>query len=356
MKRINALVRNNRGVSEVVGAMLLIVVAIIAVSGVAVMVAEMQKNAAERQSNIEAIENENLKIMSIIPTLNDTDPTRFSALRINVMNLNSQESRVAAVLINGRPADNITSTDQYNTPRNFSYYDRLIIPAGQSRNIDVNFSGDANSFANGHNVSALETLKITIFTAGANTFTRIFTPPKALIKTSIETEDIGVAQRDILLLDGSDSFDDGSITGYNWSIGNVTGNAGNYTGRKVRVTLNQAGPFFVNLTVIDETGMRGVSENLMIPKNERFNPPVSLSVSYTTGLPGTLEATVKDIQGNPVPGVGVSFITMTGNPNPTPAAGVTNSLGQVSTNVTPGPGNYIQVRSGKMNPVDIEIT
>ena len=70
MKQINKLLRSNKGVSEVVSAMLLIAVAIVAISGIAMMVAEMQKNAAERQSNIDSVEKENLRIMSIATTLN----------------------------------------------------------------------------------------------------------------------------------------------------------------------------------------------------------------------------------------------------------------------------------------------
>ena len=85
MKNIH---KNNKGASEIVGALLLIAVVIIAASGIAVIVAQVQKNEMDRQSTIDAVEKENIKIMSIQPILNDT--TGFlDSLNITIVNLNS---------------------------------------------------------------------------------------------------------------------------------------------------------------------------------------------------------------------------------------------------------------------------
>ena len=191
----------------------------------------------------------------------------------------------------------------------------------------------------------------------------MYMPPTPIIKTSIETENLGVAERDLLVLDGSDSFDDGSILSYQWDICNTTtcNSTENITlsttGKRIRAYLNSTGPFYVWLNLTDDTNMIGISpEPIKIPVDKNFNPPVRLSATYTGAVPaGIIEATVKDIDGKNVSGVGVSFIRMSGNATYSPSGGVTNSSGQVSATVTDG-GGVIQVRSGMMNPVDIVVS
>ncbi|MBN2251313.1 MAG: hypothetical protein JW724_04495 [Candidatus Altiarchaeota archaeon] len=303
-------IRNNKGISDVMGALLLIAVAVIAVSGIAVMVAEMQKSEMERQSNIEAVEKENIRIMSVLPTVNDST-NLFESLKITAANLNSRDSRVAYVMINDRPANNYTSTDDYNQEKNFSFYDRLRIPAGGDRIILIDFN---ESYRPEYNLSAEKPLKVVIVSENANYFMEICNPPKAVIKTSIETEDLGIAERDVLILDGSDSFDDGSVVGYNWSIFNSTSNLTHrFSGEKVRAALNYTGPLYVNLTVFDDSGMRGKT-GIYIPENDNFNPPVRIETSQSSYVAtDDIDVTVMDMHGNAMEGVSVSFVSLSGD-------------------------------------------
>ncbi len=345
--------KNNKGASEIVGALLLIAVVIIAASGIAVIVAQVQKNEMDRQSTIDAVEKENIKIMSIQPVLNDT--TSFlDALNITIVNLNSQDSRITTVIINDKAALNFTSTDAYNAETVYDYTDRLNVPAGKGKVLSINFS---TNYDPPINVSPQKPLKVSVLTENGNIFSKIYQPPTPVIKTSIETEDLGVAERDLLVLDGSDSVDDGSILSYQWNICNSsTCNSTenitlSTTGKKVRADLNSTGPFYVWLNLTDDTNMIGISpEPIKIPVDKNFNPPVYLAANYS---PSTLEATVTDMDGNPVLGVGVSFIALSGNSTCSPTGGVTGLSGQVSTTVT-GTG-VIQVRSGKMTPVDVQV-
>ncbi|HDH41334.1 MAG TPA: type IV pilin [Candidatus Altiarchaeales archaeon] len=355
MSTLKSLLRNRKGISNIMGALLLVAIVVVAAAGFAVMVSEIQKREMERRSNIAAVEGEELRIMSIDAVLDETDHQRMEMLNVSVLNLDSRESRLVTVLINDRGANNFTSTDDKGNPAIFSFHRRLKIPAAGSRVISINFTSNYDSR---YNVSITEPLKITLFTERANNFKRIFTPPTAVVKTSIETEDLGVADRDILVLDGSESFDDGSIMEYRWLVFNKTLNlTHNLTGSKVRVSFNQFGPFYVNLEVTDDTKMIGFSESVKIPPNKKFNPPVSMNTTATyniTAGENTINVTVCDINGKPSEGVMVSFIRMLGNVTYSPLGDVTNSLGIASTTLTEGEG-IIQIRSGRMNPIDVSV-
>lgn len=346
---MRALIRDSRGVSNIIGALLLVAITIVAAAGFAIMVSQIQKAEMERQSLLDAVKGEKLQIMSISPTLNGS---RISRLDLSVLNLDARESRVNAVLVNGRPASNFSSFDEAGNEANHTYYMPLEIPAGRSRLLSVNFS---KNYPSQYNVSSAEPLEVTLITSRANNFKKVFFPPTAVAGVEITTEDLGIADRDVLILDGSKSFDDGSILGYRWTISNGT-KSSNMTGKSVRVIFDQTGPFYVNLTVLDDVGMSGVSDNILIPRNANFDPPVRMetpSASYTAG--NNIIVSVKDVVNRPVVGVGVYFLRMAGNVNLTTAFGVTNSSGIASTTVVSGTG-IIEVLSGRLNPIDVQVT
>jgi flagellin-like protein len=372
------ILKGNKGASEIVGALLLIAVVIVAVSGIAVIVAQVQKNEMERQSNIDAVEKENIKIMSILPVLNYTNDIiiYLDSLNITIVNLNSQDSRIASVVINDKWAAGYNSTEENDESQQKSYNnnDRLTVPAGKSKVLSINFSTNYNPPIN---VSSQKALKITILTENGNTFTKLYMPPTPVIKTSIETENLGVAERDLLVLDGSDSFDDGSILSYQWNICNSsTYNSTenitlSTTGKRIRAYLNSTGPFYVWLNLTDDTNMIGISpEPVKIPENKNFNPPMMLDAKQIADAgpcPGPagsncINATITDLYGKGVPNVGVSFIWKSGtsstSPIAVPMAALTDSNGNAYAEVkgTIGDSGLIQARSGTLNPVDVAVT
>ena len=381
------ILKSNKGASEIVGALLLIAVVIVAVSGIAVIVAQVQKNEMERQSNIDAVEKENIKIMSILPVLNGTTGY-LDALNITITNLNAVDSRVANVIINDKAAVNYTSSNEYNEEKNYSYTDRLNVPAGKAKVLSINFS---TNYDPNPNVSSQKALKVSVLTENGNMFSKMYMPPTPIIKTSIETENLGVAERDLLVLDGSESYDDGSIVSYEWNIcaeetttttstsfgatttttsttttttslgattttttSSTTSTTCFYTasGKKVRAYLSSTGPFYVTLNVTDDTNMIGISEPIKIPEDKNFNPPVRLDASFSSPI---LTANVKDSYGSGVYGSAVIFYRLSGDASLSAWSGTTNNNGEVSANLNSGSG-VIEVRSGQMNPVDIQVT
>jgi flagellin-like protein len=348
--------KNNKGASEIVGALLLIAVVIVAVSGIAVIVAQVQKNEMERQSTIDAVEKENIKIMSIKPVLNDT--TDFlDALNITITNLNSVDSRITTIVINDKAALNYTSADPYDAQKInlYSYTDRLTVPAGKATVLSINFS---TNYDPPYNVSPRSPLKVSVLTENGNIFSKIYQPPTPVIKTSIETENLGVAERDLLFLDGSDSFDDGSVLSYVWRMYSFNGTDYNptaqYSGKKVKAAINQTNDVYLDLTVSDDNDMLGVSEKVRIPYDMNFNPAVRVNASKTSynysaesDPDTTISVSVYDVYGRPLENAAVLFIGMLGNVTVSPTSDVTDATGLASTTITGGAGT-VEIKVGKI--------
>ncbi|WP_342685949.1 archaellin/type IV pilin N-terminal domain-containing protein, partial [Methanoculleus sp. UBA291] len=213
---------NEEGVSVIVGTLLLILITVTAAVGLAIMISEFQKEDMERQSHIRSVENENLSLPYIDPTNNKTfwkdyNTTmdysgNWSTLNLTIQNMNIVDSYVTAISVNGRYVKNYTYNE---TPYDLNQSKRLLIPARKSREVQVNFT---SNFDEPFFVGTGEALNIRVMTSLYNTFERTFQQPTPVVHLAIETENLGFVDRDLLVLDGSDSFDDGAITKWNWTI------------------------------------------------------------------------------------------------------------------------------------------
>ena len=76
------------GVSVIIGTLMLILITIIAASGLALMVSGMQKEALERESHLAAVESENLRIIAIDPIGTDA---HWHSVNVTLMNLNTED-------------------------------------------------------------------------------------------------------------------------------------------------------------------------------------------------------------------------------------------------------------------------
>jgi hypothetical protein len=354
--RTSNLTTDERAVSVVVGALMLIIIVVTAATGIAVMVAQMQKEEVERQSHLAAVEHEALEIRHLDLELTENS-SLWNSINLTIVNLNVKDSYLTAVSVNDRYATHGTAEEErVNLTR------RILVPAMRSVELELNLTTD---FENTVNLSMTEPVAIRIVTSLLNHFERTFQPPAAIVKTRIEPEDLGVADRDVLVLDGSESFDDGTIISWSWTVvdGSATTPPGNwsdwanttsriYSGKLVRAILNSSGPFRAHLTVTDDTEMVGVSDYLVLPANPNFNPPTKLNAEYTYP---TITATVRDIEGKPVEGCAVSFLVVHdvyGNLTLDRWSTVTNGMGIATTNVTAGNGT-VRVLSGKLPYVEL---
>ena len=82
-----------------------------AAAGLALIVSQSEKQAADRQALQDAVNNEKLKIASI-SFVNGSSPNdkKFVSLTIDIMNMNKDQSVLMAVSINGKYLNTYTST------------------------------------------------------------------------------------------------------------------------------------------------------------------------------------------------------------------------------------------------------
>ena len=388
--------RREEGVSVIVGTLLLILVAVTAVAGLALMVSQMEKDTINRQSHLADVQNEDLKIQSIVLTdsadeWNITNTSRsdsadnWSTLGFTLINLNTKDSFVTGIGVkpgNGgqvKFAYNYSSDTPPGSMYNLSHY--LVVPATKSVRVSVslvtNFSpqNPIYPFDSTNNSVYLPDdggVTVDVVTSLQNVFEATFKPPVPVIKYQIETEDLTVAQRAVLVLDGSGSTADGNVVQWNWTLLDgsdpslpqpVNWSAPDLPGipippgKVVRQILDDNGPFLAQLTVIDDRGMVAASAPVEIPGNQAFNPAVTLQVSkFTEGSGDTgINATVRDLRNNPVNGAVVSFIVTNtdGTLVLSPQWNMTYSYGNAST-IYRGNGT-VQVKSGKLPPVDVAV-
>ncbi|MEA3282800.1 MAG: hypothetical protein U9Q68_09670, partial [Euryarchaeota archaeon] len=136
------------GASVIIGTLMLILITIITASGLALMVSGMQKEAMERESHLAAVESENLRIISIDPVGNSTDPTQWDSVNVTIMNLNTADSRVTAISLNGMHAMNYMAKDASGDleyykeyPVGYNFKKRVVVPAAGSKGICLKFTG-----------------------------------------------------------------------------------------------------------------------------------------------------------------------------------------------------------------------
>ncbi len=145
------------GVSVIIGTLMLILITITAASGLALMVSGMQKEAMERESHLAAVASENLRIISIDPTGNST---HWHSVNATIMNLNTADSHITAISLNGVHAMNYRAKDASG---NLDYYreylvgynfkKRVVVPAAGSKEICLNFTEIVINTSEGGNIT-----------------------------------------------------------------------------------------------------------------------------------------------------------------------------------------------------------
>jgi len=354
---------NENGASVIIGTLMLILVVVIGATAIALMMSTASKEEMNRQTHQNAVKNENLEINGIRLVNSTINQTSWQYVNFEIMNRDINDATVTTIGL----YDEITKRFQY--PENLSagslyptalycltqaaiyvypYADGnstlLKIPGKKSLSVSINLS----NFTNPMLISKEDEVLIRLDTLLLNTFEKRFIPPTPMMKITVESEDLGVTRRDYLLLDGTGSTDDGSITTWNWTVKDG-GPALYYEGKKVQVRLASSGPFTVNLTVTDDTQMKSTSQDYTIPKNPQFNPPTSLTINTTLPL---IIAHIASIDNSNVSFAPIDFLLDAnpfGNITLSKYTTITDSEGNANTTVLTGLGR-IKVVSGNLPP------
>ena len=383
--------KNDDGVSVIVGTLLLILITVTAAAGLAVMISQMQKDAMDRQAHITAVQNEQLLITGVnfvasptdwdtyFPPPNGTLNQSYSSVIFSLTNLNNQDSKVIGISFNDIYAHNATETNSNSnpaeTPYNFSSTDpssSLVVPASASMKFRINFTTDFSFIPS--SIGPDDQVKVLVMTSMYNTFEKTFQPPNPVIVPSTATQNMGNVQRNVLVLDGSQSFaaNNNTIIDWNWSLQDASGTnpLGNCTdsadlgpqnitrGKTVQFQPKSPGPFCVNLTVQDNNGMKKSSDYVEIPENDMFVPPANFNAVFVSNPPANfINVTITDINGKGVNNAVINYIlgsNQFGNLTLDNYVGVTGINGMNSSNVTSGVGS-VKVTYGNFAPIEIAV-
>jgi len=141
---MSVMYHDESGVSVIIGTLMLILITITAASGLALMVSGMQKEAMERESHLAAVASENLRIIAIDPVGN---ATHWHSVNVTLMNLNTIDSRITTISLNGVHARNYMAKDASGDldyykgpPAVYNFKKRVVVPATRSKEICLNFT------------------------------------------------------------------------------------------------------------------------------------------------------------------------------------------------------------------------
>jgi flagellin-like protein len=290
MRNIN---NNSRGISNVIGALMLTLIVVGAATSFALFVSQRQEMQQKAEFAKVQRELENIDILNIEPNYNTT--SELEKLNFSIVNVNKDSVRVTGIWVNKYPYynknENITIIRGNGCKQNWSFDDtnQLI---GLSQNCD---NGDWIELADIYNrpvrldmdsyetitfsfdditnqITFFEALQnepliIKIYTSRGNIFEKTFYPPSAIIKIITESLPGGTSH---YILDGSasDHPGDGYIIKWEWDVSDVTNSPSIYAdpepyGRKTQITdasfsFGEVGhKYRVDLTVTDNYGMKG---------------------------------------------------------------------------------------------------
>lgn len=233
------LIKNLRGVSPVIGALMLTLITITAAGSFAVFVSQKQEMIqdqqwAELQKSLEKLEVSNINL-----------GTNF--LNFTIFNSGTRNLKIDTIKINNGAWLNYTQVNQTEILRSDIH--------------SFNVSNFSEIRLEEYNPQEDKPLSFEIFTTKGNSFETTFQPPSSIVKIVTESQwnSTNNSYEDFYILDGSlsDHPGDGYIVHWEWEITPQAATTFVKTGRKVR-----ADPPIsrIKLTVIDNNGMKGTDQ------------------------------------------------------------------------------------------------
>lgn len=212
------------GVSEIVGALLLTLIVVVAAASFAVFVSQKQNEIQEQQllENKRALES--VRIMGIKPTA-DGNGTYWSKLNFTIASVHNEVSRVTRIDINGyavKEFDLLRFNDSASSYEwvSLSYNDRFEISPLERLNLVV--ETPMGLFDIAASLLTSDSLNIEIYTAYLNSFSRVFMPPTAIARmiTEVQWDSVSLGYKPFLILDGTYSvlYNDTYAVEWSWMI------------------------------------------------------------------------------------------------------------------------------------------
>jgi flagellin-like protein len=243
LRRERSRARNSRGIAEVVGTLMLILIVVAASIALAAFVASYQKQLQSQQAESQARGLESLKVLNLAQLTPQTgaNSAKLANFSFTLASESINPSQISSFAINGNPlrfyavtpllpsAGPTTCNATGVGPLNLTPFAEVEITvntnATSAAPCGYSFYSPTLSFPTDAFV------QIGIFTILQNTFTTVFLPPTAIPLVTTLSEFIGsgahVGFENVPVLDGANSFQagNGTITSWNWTITNTTGNS-----------------------------------------------------------------------------------------------------------------------------------
>ena len=265
MRRLS---RSDRGLSEIVGTLMLVIIVVSAATLLAAFVATYQK---QLQTEETFTHNQNLESIHVLALNTSVTNGSYTTFGFTLGSEYVNPSIVTDIWINDQPLRFFNWTDLSNgTNGFFRVGGNLNISSFEQVYVALNLDPSAHTFSffsNGSVPTPNRYVKIDVFTYLQNDFTRVFLPPTAL---ALASEVFPSPSNPIVLLDGSTSFQPGTnatIVEWSWlctNQSNHTDAIGPKLGEEVQFPPSAFGntTWWVNLTVTNSVGLEGTTSVL----------------------------------------------------------------------------------------------
>lgn len=252
------------GMSEIVGALMLTLVVVVAASSFAVFMSEKQKSVQEQELYNLKKSQESLQVIDFMQNYT-SGGKKYWNLNFTLTSNHARESRVSKVTVNGHVASEFVVWRYDQTgfkweEKLFSWSDDFVVLAKEQLNLRLN---ETSLFETGVEFKNGTFVKLELFTGLLNSFTKVFMPPNALL--TIRSESLWNASsgdfEPTIVLDGSGSQaqEEAYLTMYRWNVTRISdGSYDIVSGIKASYRFPASTEsYYVNLTVMDDHGLMG---------------------------------------------------------------------------------------------------
>ena len=269
---------DRRGLAEIVGTLMLVVIVVAAATAFSFFVAAYQKQVQAEETLNHNKNLENLRIFNLIPTTSSFPPYHLRDLRIDIASLDVNQIGVEGMTLDGYSILNYSVLDASGSvlgigclngnpyaPSSASCV--LTIPAESQVFLDFDLQLQTSNYAFGPIVVALTghgLLSFDTFTSLGNEFVQSFVPPVAIAGvTFVDSNPI---------LDGTGSYQPSTNSStsvvldlWNWTVTSTPAHAndtGSWTGQEVELPhyFNRTVPYTIYLNVTNSESLVGSTQ------------------------------------------------------------------------------------------------
>lgn len=268
--------KDHSGVSEIIGAIMLVLIVVIAASSFAIFLSQYQASEQAQKLDDQKRAQEKIKITSIEPKIDKDDNGKWANFTFTIASLHNEMSEITRIAINDHTAIRFEVwRPLYNeSPKweEFNYTKKLTMHPREEIAVRVNIttadliptSSPGTPFNTIFSIKSY--VKIDISTGLLNSFSKTFAPPSAVMSApspGIWKNGATGNSTYYLTLNGRSSvaYDGAYIISWNWNVTDDFGKSTNLTGPVCNFYIpDNKQNYTVILTVTDNFGMKGRDE------------------------------------------------------------------------------------------------